>query len=157
MLPKNGSVVGKDPSFSFIDLPVRVGDPGSAFVWVSAFSPTLKLLKQQVSAVLEGGIGYHTPIVIGPSMDHLVQFFNELSLGNVGMLFDELFQFLDMPLHCLLTWGDNGFEAKRIAPSICPGVGLSDRKLSDGPAKKIKPYPPVMWVERVGNLGFACF
>ncbi len=80
MLPENGSVVGEDPSLSLIYVPVRVGDPGSAFVWVAAFSPALKLLKQQVSAVLEGGIGNHTPIVIGPSMYHLVQFFDELSL-----------------------------------------------------------------------------
>ncbi len=75
----------------------------------------------------------------------------------MGVLFDELFQFLDMPLNRLLTWGDNGLEAKRVAPAICPGVGFSDRELSDGPAEKVKPCLSLMWVECVGNLGFARF
>jgi hypothetical protein len=109
-------------------------------VRMSALPPSLKLLKQKVSAVMEGFFGDHTPIVIRPSMDHLVQFFNELSLGGMGVLFDEELQFLDVTLDRLFTWSDDGFEAKRISPSICASVHLSHRELSHSPAKKVKPY-----------------
>jgi hypothetical protein len=40
----------------------------------------LKLLKQDISTVMEGFFGDHTSIVIRPSVNHLIQLFNELSL-----------------------------------------------------------------------------
>lgn len=75
----------------------------------------------------------------------------------MGVLFDELLQFLDVPLYCLLAWGNNGLEAERISPAIRSGVGLSHGELSDGPSEKIKPYPLLMEVERVRDVGFARF
>ena len=80
MLPEDGSLVGEAPPFSLIDMPIFVRDPVHSLVRMSAFGPLLKLLKENISAVMEGCCGHHTAIVIRPSMDHLVQFFDELSL-----------------------------------------------------------------------------
>src|SRR5215467_15242728 len=110
---------------------------------MSPLPPALKLLKQQVSAVMEGFFGDHTPIVVRPSMNHLVQFFDELSLWGMGVLLDEVLQFLDVSFDRLFAWGDDGLEAEPISPSICSGMGLSHRELPDGPAEEVKPYFPV--------------
>ena len=80
MLPEDGSPVGEAPPLSLIDMPILVRNPVHPFVRMAAFAPSLKLLKEHVSTVMEGFFGDHTAIVIRPSMDHLVQFFDELSL-----------------------------------------------------------------------------
>src|SRR2546430_1721021 len=119
MLPEHGSPVGEAPPFSLIYMPVFVRNPDHAFLRMSAFGPALKLLKEDVSAVMEGFFGDHTAIVIRPSMYHLVQFFDELSLWGMDVLSDEELQFLDMSFDRLFTWCNDGFEAERISPSVC--------------------------------------
>jgi hypothetical protein len=117
MLPENRSPVGEDPPLPILSMPVLVRDPGHAFVRMSAFGPSLKLLKQKVSAVMEDFFGEHTPVVIRPSMYHLIQFANELSLWGMDVLSDEQLQVLDVSLDRLFTWPVRWFEGPR------PGVG----------------------------------
>ena len=80
MLPKDGSPIGEGPSLAFIYMPVGIGDPPFSFMRMSATSPSLQVLEEDVSTVMEGGFGDHTAIVIRPSMDHWIEFFDELSL-----------------------------------------------------------------------------
>jgi len=112
MLPEKRSPIGEAPPFPLIDMPVVVRNPDHAFVRMSAFGPALKLLKEDVSAVMEGFCGHHTAIIIRPFEYHLVQFFDELSLWGMDVLSDEELQFLEMSLDRLFTWGDDGFEAE---------------------------------------------
>src|SRR5436305_9469942 len=114
---------------------------------MSTFRPPLKLLEQDVSAVMEDFCGNHTPIVIRPPMDHLVQLFNELPLWGMDVLPDEELHFLDMSFDSLITRGDDGFEAERISPAICAGMRPSHRKLSHRPAQKIKPDLPLIGLQ----------
>ncbi len=72
VLPEDGSSVGEVPSFPLIYMPVFVRNPNLSFLRMSAFGPSLKLLKQDVSTVMEGFFGHHTAIVIRPSMYHLI-------------------------------------------------------------------------------------
>ena len=104
VLPEDGSPIGEVPSLPFIHMPVGIGDPPLSFMRMSAFGPALKLLKQDVSAVMEGFFGDHTAIIIRPSMDHLIELFDELSLWGMDVLSDEQLQFLDMSFDRLFTW-----------------------------------------------------
>ena len=122
---------------------------------MSALCPSLKLLKQNVSAGMEDFFSDHTAIVVRPSVYHLIQLFNELSLWGMDVLSDEELQFLGMSFDGLLTWGNNGFEAERVSPSICAGVRLSYRELSHRPAKKIKPDLLLIGVQGMSDMGLA--
>ena len=108
--PQDGSSIGEGPFFPLFYMPVFVRDPNHSFVRMPALGPALQLLKQNVSAVMEGLCRDHTPIVIGPAMNHLVQFFNELPLGSLAVLSDQFLQRVDVTFNGLFTWGDDGFE-----------------------------------------------
>ncbi len=87
---------------------------------MSPFPPLLKLLKQDIPTVMEAFFGDHTSIVVRPSMNHLIQFFDELSLWSMDVLSDEKLQFLDMSFDRLFTWWDDSFEAERISHRSVP-------------------------------------
>jgi hypothetical protein len=80
VFPQERLLIAELPSLSFRDMPVFVGDPEHPFVWVSASSPALELLKPNVPTVVEGLGCDHTPIVVRPAVNHLIHFFDELSL-----------------------------------------------------------------------------
>lgn len=107
--------------------------------------------------MMEGFFGHHTAIVIRPPVYHLVQFFDELSLWGTDVLSDEELQFLEVSLDRLFTWGDDGFEAECVSPSVCASMRFSYWELSHRPAQKIEPYLPLIGVEGVSHLGLARF
>ena len=122
---------------------------------MSTFGPSLKLLKQDVSTVMEGFFSDHTAIVIRPSMDHLIELFDELSLWGMDVLSEKKLQFLDMSFDRLFTRCDDGLEAECISPSICAGMRFSHWKLSHRPAQKITPYLPLIPVQGMSDMSFA--
>ncbi len=138
-------------------MPIVVRDPEHAFVRMAASGPALELLKQDEATVMEGFCCYHTAIVVGPAMYHLIQFFDELSLRSMAVLPDERLHFVNMPFHRLFAWCDDGLKAERVSPSICSRVRFSHRKLSHGPAKKIKPSPFLIGFQGRSDMGFAWF
>ncbi len=75
----------------------------------------------------------------------------------MNVLSDEKLQCLDMSFDSLLTWGDDGFEAECVSPSVCASVRFSDGELSHRPAQKIEPYLPLIGLEGVSHLGLARF
>lgn len=103
-------------------MPVCVRDPKHAFMRMAASGPALELLKQDEATVMEGLCCYHTAIVVGPAMNHLIQFFDELSLRGMAVLPNERLQFMNMPFHGLFTRRDDGLKAKCVSPSICSRV-----------------------------------
>ena len=107
--------------------------------------------------MMEGFFGHHTAIVIRPPVYHLVQFFDELSLWGTDVLSDEELQFLEVSLDRLFTWGDDGFEAECVSPSVCASMRFSYWELWHRPAQKIEPYLPLIGVEGVSHLGLARF
>ena len=111
MFPQDGSLIAEDPSFPVCYMPVFVRDPKHTFVRVTASGPTLKLLKQDEATVMEGFRGYHAAIVVCPAMDHLVQFFDKLSLWSMTVFSDQTLYFLNMSFHCFFTRGNDRLEA----------------------------------------------
>lgn len=80
MFPQDRFLIAKNPSLPFCHMPVGIRDPEHAFVRMAASGPALELLKQDESAVMERFRRHHTAIVVRSAMDHLIQFFDELSL-----------------------------------------------------------------------------
>ena len=64
-----------------------------------------------------------------------IQCINGLSLLRVLMAVDDLPELVDMSLHGCFAGFDVCFEALPASPAVLPGLGFSDRVLSDLKAK----------------------
>lgn len=72
----------------------------------------------------------------------------------MSVSFNHPFHISDMAFHGLFAGGDDRFEAERFASRVLSCVGFAYGELSDGPAKKIEAYVPLVFLERVGDSGF---
>ena len=60
-----------------------------------------------------------------------------------------------MSLHGCFAGFDVCFEALPASPAVLPGLGFSDRVLSDLKAKEVKPWRPCWDGQRMGDPGLA--
>ncbi len=72
VIPQGGFPVGEDPAVAFIHMPVLVGDPTFAFVWMSVSCPLLELEKEDVFTVVEDFGGHHCSMIPRPSTNFCI-------------------------------------------------------------------------------------
>lgn len=128
-------MIGEDPAFAIIHVPVVVRYPAFAFVGMPVSCPLLKLLEQDIFTVIEDFRCGHGAVIPGPSSNFGIQLSDELPLRPVAMDADHSLEFCNMSFHCLFTRSDECLEAKERPIVACfSGVGLSGRKLPHRPA-----------------------
>jgi hypothetical protein len=67
VIPQSGFPISEYPATAFIHMPVLVGDPTFAFVWMAVSGPLLELEKQNVFTVVEDFGGNHCSMIPRPS------------------------------------------------------------------------------------------
>ena len=67
---------------------------------------------------------------------------------------DDHFHIHQMTFDGLPAWRNDRFETERFANRVLSCVGFADLELSGGPAEKIEPHLPLIFLKCVGNSGF---
>jgi hypothetical protein len=135
VVPQGGFSIREGPTFSFIHMPIGIGYPTLAFVWVSESCPVLQLEKQDIFTVIKHLGCCHRSVISRPSSNLCIQLSNELSLRSITVFSYHLSEFCDVSFHRFFTGPDEGFEAKwRTIVSSFSCMGFSRWELPDRPS-----------------------
>src|SRR5689334_1191874 len=94
-------------------------------------------------------------MVVRPSPIHAIEFLNELLLWGMLISVNHHLHISSVTFDRLFTGSDDRFETERSSAWVLSCMGFAHGELSDSPAKKIEAHLPLVFLKRVGYLGFA--